>query len=73
LPTEKDSKDLKVKYEKQAEELRILTREGFMEDVTDKFEEILVIAKEQGERLFEAYVLTEQTVLMFMPPEGKIN
>jgi len=66
-PIESDEDELKANHAKGMEEILSLVEMGFIEKITDKFDEIKEELVEAGGRPFEAYIVAESTVRMFTP------
>ena len=66
-----DSEEKKNGHIKNLTLLNDLVKQGFMEDATDQFAELLAEARAKGKRTFNAFTLTETAVRMFTPPTGK--
>lgn len=64
---EDDAPEYKEKYETAMKDIRELSEMGFIENITDKFAEMLEQVQAEGARGFEAYVVSESTVRMFTP------
>lgn len=68
-----DSEEMKTGHTKNTTLLLDLVKQGFMENVTHEFNEVLQKAREKGGRTFDAFVLTKTAIDMFTPPEGSVN
>jgi len=68
-----DPEETKKAHIEHTEILFSIARKGFMENVTHEFSELLIEARKQDKRTFDAFVLTQQSISMFSAPEGPVN
>jgi len=68
-----DTEEVRIGHTKHTTMLFDLVKQNFLENVTHEFDEILSKAREQNKRMFDAFVITQQTITMFTPKEGSIN
>jgi len=64
---DEDPEELKEKHRAGMTDIRELAEMGFIENITDKFQEMLDIVKKEGARGFEAFLVTADTARMFTP------
>jgi len=68
-----DKPEMHELYEKNIQEIRTMIGLGFLEEITEKFNEANDEAKQRGTRPCTAYQLTSLTLQMFGGPEGSVN
>jgi hypothetical protein len=66
-PIDSDAAEMKEHHATGMKDILDLVEMKFLENITDKFQEMLNEVTKDGGRGFEAYLLSESTVRMFTP------